>query len=220
MNTDVLGSYRPGSSPLHRLSPGVKLVALCAGGTLTLVFRSPVTASAALVIAVLLSVIAKIGARQVWRTITRFAVVAALIFAFQAWQSGWIGAYTVVGTLFALLLAASVFTATTRTDDLLEALTRALEPLRRFGVKPQQVALAFSLTIRTIPLMLQIAVETRDAARARGLDRKLRARLVPLLIRAIAHAQTTGEALTARGVSDELADEYGGERSAGSSQKR
>ena len=56
--------------------------------------------------------------------------------------------------------------------------------------------------IRAVPTTLDLARQTRDAARARGLERDPRARLVPLVIRSVAHARATGEALDARGVGD------------------
>ena len=59
------------------------------------------------------------------------------------------------------------------------------------------------LLVRGIPLTLEIAAETRDAARARGLERNPRAHLTPLVIRVVAHARATGEALHARGVGDD-----------------
>lgn len=86
---------------------------------------------------------------------------------------------------------------------MIDAITRWLQPFRRFGVRPDLVALAFSLMIRGIPLTLQVAAETRDAARARGLERNPRAYLTPLVIRVVAHARATGDALHARGIGDD-----------------
>ena len=100
-------------------------------------------------------------------------------------------------------LAATVMTATTPIDEMLDTLVVWLAPFRRFGVKPERVALAFSLTLRGIPTTIEVAQETRDAARARGLQRSPRARLVPLVIRVVAHARATGDALHARGLGDD-----------------
>ncbi|MGZ4466588.1 MAG: energy-coupling factor transporter transmembrane component T, partial [Nocardioides sp.] len=76
-------------------------------------------------------------------------------------------------------------------------------PLRRVGVDADRVALAFALMVRAIPTTLEIATETRDAALARGLQRDPRARLTPMVIRVVAHARATGDALHARGVGDD-----------------
>ena len=68
---------------------------------------------------------------------------------------------------------------------------------------PEQVALAFSLALTAIPTVLALAQETHAAAKARGLERSPRAYLVPFVLRVVAHAQLTGEALQARGIGDD-----------------
>ncbi|MGH3423112.1 MAG: energy-coupling factor transporter transmembrane component T, partial [Nocardioidaceae bacterium] len=86
---------------------------------------------------------------------------------------------------------------------MLDGVTRACNPLRRFGVNPDRVALAMALMLRAVPGLLQIACEVRDAARARGLERNPRALLVPMALRTVARANATGEALAARGIGDD-----------------
>ena len=107
------------------------------------------------------------------------------------------------GAALATVLAASALTASTAADELIDTIVWLLGPLRRFGVRPEQIALAFSLTIRSIPIVLAQARETRDAAKARGLERSPRAYLIPFVLRVVAHAQLTGEALQARGFGDD-----------------
>ncbi len=121
----------------------------------------------------------------------------------EAWARGWARGFEVVGDLFSLVLAASAVTASTAVEDMLGTIAWTLGPLRRFGAEPERAALAFSLVIRAIPSILGIARETQEAARARGLERDPRARVVPLVLRTVAHAQLTGEALAARGIGEE-----------------
>ncbi|WP_244303067.1 energy-coupling factor transporter transmembrane protein EcfT [Leucobacter coleopterorum] len=108
-----------------------------------------------------------------------------------------------VGDLFALILAASAVTASTALEDMLDTITWLLRRLRGVGIPTEQVSLAFSLTITAIPNILGIARESHDAAKARGLERSSRALVVPLVIRTVAHAQLTGEALAARGLGED-----------------
>jgi biotin transport system permease protein len=129
--------------------------------------------------------------------------VIVLVTAFQVWQRGWPTAIHVVAGLVAVVIAARVFTATTSIDSMLDAITRGLGPFRRIGVNPEKVALSFSLMIRAIPGILEIAHETRAAAKARGLERSPRALLTPMVIRTVAHAYDTGAALHARGIGDD-----------------
>lgn len=203
MTFSPLGAYLPRISPLHRIRPGAKLLGLFGIATLAIAFRSvPVTASV-LILGVSLALLAGLRPRDLWRTTRRFAIVAVILFAFQFWQHGWERGFSVVGTLFALILLASAVTASTAVEDTVDTVTWALGPFRRLGAKPERVALAFSLVLRTIPTLLGVARETRDAARARGLERNPRAYLVPMALRTVAHAQRTGEALHARGVVDD-----------------
>lgn len=198
----LLGAYRPGHTPLHRLRAGTKLLALMAVGIVVMLVRGPVSGAVFLLLAVLVLVSARAGLRMTFLALRGLVVMTLFLGAWHAWQNGWPRAIEVVCDLLGLVLLATALTATTAVDELIDTLVRALGPLRRFGVDPDQVALAFALMLRGIPTTLGIAAETRDAALARGLERDPRARLTPLVIRVVAQARETGQALQARGIGD------------------
>lgn len=201
--TTLLGLHRPGTTALHRAPAGAKLAALLVAGVVVVAVRSPVAAVMAVALALGLAAWAGLGLREGARSLRGLVLVLAVLGAFQAWQHGWPRAVESVGDLLALVLLATVVTVTTPVDDVLDALTTALRPLRPLGVDPARVALTFSLALRAVPTTVALAEETRDAARARGLERSPRARLVPLVVRVVGHARATGEALDARGVGDD-----------------
>lgn len=201
--TDLLGAYRPGRSPLHRVPAGPKLGLLAAYGATAVWLRGPVSAAVLLVVSVALTLVAGMPVRRTLRQVRGLLVLAVVVGAFQTWQRGWPVAVHVVGDLLALVLAALVFTATTPVDDVLTAVERGLRPFRRLGVRPERVALAFSLVLRAVPGILETARETRAAAKARGLERSPRALLVPLAVRTVGRAYETGDALAARGLGDD-----------------
>ena len=203
MAVSPLGDYQPGTSPLHRLPVGAKLLGLVALSVVAVALRGVATTSGLLVAALVLCLVAGVRLRRAARALRGVLLGLVLLASYQAWQRGGEHAFVVVGALVALVLMATVFTTTTSVERMIDAVTRWLEPTRRFGVRPDLVALAFSLTIRGIPLTLEIASETRDAARARGLERSPRAYLVPMVIRVVAHARATGDALHARGIGDD-----------------
>lgn len=203
MTSSPIGDYQPGTTVLHRLPVGAKLLGLVAVSVVAVAFRGVGTTTGMLVLAVLLCGVARVRLAQAARALRRLLVAMALLAAYQVWQRGPEHAFVVVGALAALVLLATVFTTTTSVERMIDAITRWLQPFRRFGVRPDLVALAFSLMVRGIPLTLQIAAETRDAARARGLERQPRAYLTPLVIRVVAHARATGDALHARGIGDD-----------------
>lgn len=223
-HTTPLGSYLPGSTFLHRMRPGAKLLGLFGFATAVVWAPSLLSTTIALGIATALSLIAGIRGRHFWRVARGFLLIGVPLFVFTAvgavwsatsgfeglwsapaelWLHGLTRAYVVVGNLFALMLGASAVTASTALEDMLDTITWALRPLGRIGLPSEQVSLAFALVITAIPNILTLARETGDAARARGLERSLRARVVPLALRTVAHAQLTGEALAARGLGED-----------------
>src|SRR5690606_27108197 len=108
----------------------------------------------------------------------------------------------VSASLFALVLAGTLLTATTPGDRLVDLLVRGARPFARLGLKPEVFALTVALMLRTIPALLEVFGEARDAARARGLERQPRAVLVPTAVRTVARAHAVGDALAARGLGE------------------
>lgn len=203
MSTALLGAYRPGRTVLHRMPAGAKLLGLVVASLVVTVLGGWQSSVVALAVALVLVLVSRMPWRVIARSMRGLLVVVVLLGGWLAWQSGWQRAVETVGDLLALVILATVVTTTTPVDAMLDTLTRVLSPLRPLGVRPERVGLAFSLVLRTIPLTIGLAEETRDAARARGLERDLRARLTPFAIRVVADAQATGEALHARGIGDD-----------------
>ena len=198
-----LGIYRPGSTIWHRIPAGPKLGLVVLTSIVVVTLPGPWPPCVALVVALGISQWARVPLAAVWKGLRPFLVVVAVLGAFQWWQRGWPVAVEIVATTVALVVVATTFTATTPMDRMLDAIVRGLGPFRRVGVRPEKVALAFSLMITAIPAIFDIAHETREAAKARGLERSPRANLSPMAIRVVAHAYDTGAALHARGIGDD-----------------
>ncbi|MBB3036882.1 energy-coupling factor transporter transmembrane component T family protein [Hoyosella altamirensis] len=199
---NLLGLYQPGTTVLHRLPAGVKLVALCGFGATAFAIRSPELAVAALGAASGCVIWSRTNVFTFMRALRPLLVVAAILLGFHSWQADLVHGVQVTSRMLAIVVLATVVTATTSSDAILDAVTRALHPLRHFGVNPDRVGLAIGLMLRAVPALLSVAYEAREAARARGLERSPRALLVPMAVRSVAHARATGEALAARGLGD------------------
>lgn len=197
-----LGLYHAGDTVLHRAAPGAKAAALAVLGIAVVVLTGPASAVALLLAALTAAAVGRLPVVPTARALLPVLVTAAVVGAYQLWQRGPATALEVGLDLVSLVLAATVVTATTAADRMLDALTRALRPLRRVGVRPEIVALTLGLMIRTVPELARSAAEVRDASRARGLDREPRAVLVPAALRAVGRARATGDALAARGLTD------------------
>lgn len=202
---NALGAYVTTPGPLHALRPGGKLLGLFGFAILVLTVPGWISALVALGVGVALAMLAGLRGRDFWRVARSFALIGIPLFAFQTWSAGWERGIEVICDLLALIFAASAVTASTRASDMLDTISWALRPLERFGLDTERVALTFSLTMRMIPAVQELASDTLLAARARGLEKSARARTVPLVLRTVAQAQLTGQALAARGIGDEQA---------------
>lgn len=197
-----LGLHHPGASVVHRLPAVAKLLLLAAVGVAVVLPAGPVAAGAGLAAVLLVTAVSRVPWHRTTRGLLPVLLTAALLGAYQTWVRGPAHGAEVVLDLLTLVLAGTLVTATTRADDLLAVVSRAARPLRHVGLPPETVALAVGLFLRSVPVLVEVVGEARDAARARGLERDPRAVVVPAAVRMVGHARRTGDALAARGLGD------------------
>ncbi|MGW4364350.1 energy-coupling factor transporter transmembrane component T family protein [Nocardia takedensis] len=200
----MIGLYRPGNSVLHRLPAGVKLLLLFLTIIAATVFaRTPWTVGAVGLVVVALFAVAGIPWRVALAQLRPVVWMLALIAVFQVLLTSPARAAVVCGVLLISVACAALVTLTTRVTDMLDAVTRALGPTRRFGVDPERIGLLLALAIRCVPLLATIVHEVAEARRARGLEWSMTALVTPVLVRSLRTADAMGEALAARGVDDD-----------------
>lgn len=202
-STSLVAVFRPGHTLLHRIPAGPKLVGLAALSLAIVLVRGLPEAVVALAVGVALAGVARIDLRTLWRSSRALLVAAVVVAGLQWWVDGPAKAAETLLDLVALALAALAVSVTTPVNAILDALVRAIRPLRLLGVDPDRVALTIGLAIQALPGTFALALETRDAARARGLGRHPRAYLTPFVIRVVARAHETGDALHARGIGED-----------------
>lgn len=194
--------YRPGATVLHRTPVGVKLVALAVVSSTIVVLNGPAPTAFGALFALLAAVVGELPAGLAIRSLRPVLVIAGVAALLQWW---WYDAATAAETgvdLLTLALVSLVLTVTTPVTAMIDTLVRGLRALRPLGVDPDRVALTIALAIGALPATVTLARETRSAAAARGLDRSLRAHVTPFVVRVVARAQLTGDALAARGIDD------------------
>ena len=192
--------YRPGSSILHRLSAGTKLIWLAVFAIALSVYpHDGWSIGLTLVIVIALYVVAALPAAVLWREIWRLRWIVVVLGAGLAVFVSPVVAVVSTGRVVALILLAALLTLTTRMADILAVLQSLLRPLRRQGIDVDAAAMAISLTIAMIPVVASFADRLRDAQRARGVRLGVRA-VVPLLVLTLRHADDVGDALAARGL--------------------
>lgn len=192
--------YRPGTSIVHRMPAGAKLLLLAVSALALSLYPHNVWSIAGTLIAVCaLYVVARLPiavlGREFWRLRWLIAVLAIAMTVFVSPLAAWITTARVVS----LLLLAGLLTLTTRMADLLAVLHRMVSPLRRIGIDADAVAMTISLTITMIPVCAGFADRVREAQQARGVRLGVRA-IVPLLVMSLKHADEVGDALVARGL--------------------
>ena len=208
-------AYRHGRSLLHRAAAGTKLLTVAAVAVPVVAVRGTGPAGGwalALGVGVLLLALAlhaalRTPAGVLLGTARRLALPVLVLALYQGVVRGPRLGAEVAADLLGLVLLATVVTVTTPSDRMLDTVARLAAPLRlvprlRTHLSPERVALTFTLTLRSIDVLWDCAAEARDAARARGRSRDVRAVVTPTVVRAVAHGRATGDALAARGLVD------------------
>ncbi len=198
----MISVYVPGTSPLHRAPAGVKLAALLVFTTLLLIFRSPITVAIGTIAVLFAYALGGFSPRTALAQVWPLRWIVLLLFPFQLWLGGWQAAVSIVGTLILAVALAALVSLTTTTTDLLATLERILYPVRYLRWDPARIAFVLTLAIRVVPVIYAQFGDVRDARRARGLERSVRAYALPVVIRTIGYSRKLGDALVARGLDD------------------
>lgn len=196
----VFGRTAPGSSFLHRVPAGVKVAALAVVLIVVLVARELVVNAAVIGGVVVLAAIARIKTGSLFSLLRRVWILLIAVLGVQLLLNDPVTAAEVITRVLAGLLAAHLMVLTTTTQELLAVFAVLFSPLRWVGLAPGKVVLAAMVMLRAIPYLADQFYLAERQARARGLERSIRARVVPVLLAAVVYARDTGRALSARGI--------------------
>ncbi|MEV0387789.1 energy-coupling factor transporter transmembrane protein EcfT [Nonomuraea sp. NPDC050643] len=198
----LTGAYVHADSALHRLPAGAKLAGLALSCTALVLLTAPLHLAGAAVVVAGLYAWARVGLAAAWAQVRPVCWFAVALFGMQLLLSGPQGAVVTTSRLMLAVALAGLVTLTTRTSAMMAALERCLAPARFVGLDPFRLSLLLSLTVRSVPVVAALAARVREAQRARGVERSLRAFAVPLVVSSLRHADALGEALSARGLDD------------------
>lgn len=202
-----LGLYVPGRSIIHRASPGVKMLVLAGYLVATAVFVTSWPA-ALLCLGIVVSVatlVARIPPAVLARQLSAILPVLLFVGVLLWWRSTPDKASTTILVLLGSVCAATLVTLTTRVSAMMDAFDRGLRPFARAGLPVDQISLALTLTLRLIPLQVQMVGEVLDARKARGSRAAGLSPVafgVPVVVRTILRARGVADALRARGAAD------------------
>lgn len=202
----LLGIYRPGTTPLHKASAGLKSLLLIVAVVVTMLVSDPVSSVGIMCAALLLLVSTAPPAKPTMRAMAAIMVIAVLTVTFQLWRGEVDRAIDVASDLTTVAALALAISCSTPMESMLDLVSRIVRPFGRI-LPPETIGLMFALTLRAIPEAARIFIEARTAARARGLERDPRAVLIPGATRTVGFALQLGQALHARGIAEEAKPE-------------
>ncbi|XAS69177.1 energy-coupling factor transporter transmembrane protein EcfT [Micrococcaceae bacterium Sec5.7] len=198
----LLANYVPGDSVIHRAPLALKFLVVVGCGLASFLTVDWRLSAASLGLMCSLFLLTGAGPVRLFRAVRPLVPVLLAIGLFQWWQLGAPTAARIVLNVLVCVVAASLLTATTPMQRLLDGVVSLATPFRRFGADPERFALTIAIMLRSIPFIAGAFSDVRDSARARGLERNPRALVLPVFITTVAFARQTGEALAARGLGE------------------
>ena len=220
----TLGQYFPGDSPIHRLDPRAKLIAMICYIVALFLGQWFVTYAVlflALAAAVKVSTVKPKALLRGLKPVVFILVFTAVLNIFytpgEALASFWIFTITREGIVHAFFMVVRIImlitctfllTYTTSPLALTDGLESLLGPLKKLRVPVHELAMMMSIALRFIPTLIEETDKIMSAQRARGADfdsgnlvqlaKALIPLLVPLFISAFRRADELATAMECR----------------------
>lgn len=185
--------YQPGHSIVHKASVGYKLATLTALlATLLIIPKTAELATTALLLTHGLFFVAGFSIRRMLETLAQLKFLLVIVLIPQVYffglKQGLVNfEVTITGILLAIL-----FTATTKTSDLVSLLEKLF--------RSKSLALLIALSLNSIPLVAAISKGIVEAGKARGVRIRPVRQMINLFVISLKQADDYAEALAARGV--------------------
>ena len=182
----TFGRFFPGSSPIHKVDPRVKISLMIALLVLVFLSRNYLAVFINFAAIFTLMTLTKIPLKTYFKSMKYILFVVVFtslmnVFYAQGEPLFQVGALVVTRDglnnsifvalrLVMLLLTSSLLTFTTSPTDLTDALERLMKPLALLGVKTHELAMMMTIALRFIPTLLEETDKIVDAQKARGAD--------------------------------------------------
>ena len=221
----TLGQYFPGNSPVHRLDPRTKIIAVVLYIVALFLCKSFVSYGIMLVLLAASIKISKVPLKSIvggLKPILFLAVFTAILNLFytpgetvlvKVWVltitlEGVLNAFFMVVRIMMLIAGTFLLTYTTSPILLTDGLEALLNPLKKIGLPIHELAMMMSIALRFIPTLIEETDKIMSAQRARGADfesgsiiqraKALIPLLVPLFISSFRRADELAVAMECR----------------------
>ena len=201
----TIGQFFPGSSPIHRMDPRVKIILTIAFIVMLFVADSIYGLAAGIAFVLICFAVSAIPFKMMLKSlkpivpIILFTSVLNLFFVRSGkvlWEfeflkitdNGVDTAIFMTVRIICLIIGSSLLTYTTSPIDLTDAIERLLSPLKKIKAPVHELAMMMTIALRFIPTLIEETDKIMSAQKARGADMETgsvfhRAKaLVPVLI--------------------------------------
>lgn len=226
MGNFTLGRYMPLDSPIHKLDPRAKIMAMLL--VLIAIFIPAGWIGYGILFGVVSIVIfmAKLSFRFIWKSMKPMLFMMLFLFVMNCLvlrtgdiliQVGPVSIYKeavtqtlyIVVRLLLMVMITTCLTATTKPLDMTLGIEDLLKPFEKIGVPSHEIAMLISIALRFIPDLIDETGRIMKAQESRGVDLKegklkekvmaILSLIVPLFVSAFQRAEDLANAMEARG---------------------
>lgn len=224
----TIGQYIPGSSPIHKMDAGLKIIAVLVYILAVFMIRKPISYVVTAVYTATVIMLSGIKVKYVLRGLrpmlwiliftavlnlfltkgTPLVTIPLYRFSLRITYEGVAMAAAMALRLTFLMIGSSLLTLTTSPLSLTDGIERLLKPLNKIKLPSHEIAMMMTIALRFIPTLSEETEKIMKAQKARGADFEsgnifARAKamlpiLVPLFVSAFRRADELATAMEAR----------------------
>lgn len=197
----ILTYYALGRGPLYKVSPGPKLFCLLLISLAVSIWsKNLVFLMVCLSVCVTVFAIHRIPLLRILIALKGLMLILIFMTLYLGFTRSIYSALTSSTSLLLLILCSVLLTATTPVATMLTSMQKVIKKIPVLKKHSERISLALALFFRNLGVLAEIAQQTHQAAKARGLDKKAKAYLIPFTLQSVHHAHKVADALAARGL--------------------
>lgn len=183
----TIGQYFPGTSPIHKLDPRMKIVLTFIYIIFIFLCRNFVDMGAMALLLLATVLMSKISPKLIWKSVKPIFLIVLITSALQLlynsdgtvlfeWKRLHIttgGVYMAIFTtarIVVLVIASSMLTYTTSPTLLTDAIERLFSPLKVIKINVHSIAMMMTIALRFIPTLIDEVDKIMSAQKSRGAD--------------------------------------------------
>ena len=198
----ILGKYIHRESPIHATSVGVKFVVLLAMSTMLFFSKNLIFTFSLSIIAFAFVFLTKLPMKTFIAHIKPTGYIMAMLFVYHCFYTNITLAAIIVFKLEVLFILGVVFSLSSKTSAIMDAITSLLRPIQRLGVNTDNVAISIYLTQNFMAILIKEYHTLKSAQVARGIKTSFLRLIVPFFIRAFTMSHYVVEAIISKNVGD------------------